>query len=327
MMLSGVISFLISLWMVKNRDKLALVDVPNARSSHDKPMPKGAGTGIVLGILAGLAGYYLAGQFPVRIRYIVIAAGFLAMASLGLLSDRFKLSALVRIILQALIASAVVYFMGVSTSLRIGPYNLDMGLVGILFAVLWVVSITNFYNFMDGIDGLAGMQALISGAGIAAFGVILGINILIPLGLILTGAAIGFLILNFPPGKIFMGDVGSYALGFYIACFALLDSRLLVPIALILGVFIFDTIITLARRILHKENWMRAHRSHFYQRATTLGYSHRAVTMTLSITSIVLTIMACVYLKVSGLFQLGIIVSAVLVLSGMALFIKFKERA
>ena len=323
--LSGIISFLTSLWLIERTDRLGLVDIPNIRSSHNKPTPKGGGVGIVLGMLIALAGCYLAGKIKADIKYLIIIGGFLAVALVGFYNDCFNSSVLSRIILQTFIASIMVWFIGSPVVLEIGGSTFNVGYFGIIFAVIWLVGITNFYNFMDGINGLAAMQGVIAGIGIAVFGVILKDNSLIPIGLLLSGATAGFLMLNFPRTKIFMGDAGSYALGLYIASFALVNKRLLVPIALILGVFIFDTVVTLIRRIIKGECWYQAHRTHFYQRAVKLGYSHLQVTSVLSVVSFLLTVMACIYLQALPLVKISIIIVAVLGLFSLALWIILKE--
>lgn len=323
--LSGMVSFLTSLWFIKRTDKLGLIDIPNIRSSHNNPTSKGGGVGIVLGMLIALGGCFLMGMIEIDIKYLVILAGFLAVAVMGFYSDRFNMSALTRIILQTFIASIMVWFIGSPTSLEIGGYSITIGYIGIAFAVIWLVGITNFYNFMDGIDGLAAMQGIIAGIGITMFGIILKDKSLIPMGLVLSGATAGFLILNLSPAKIFMGDVGSYPLGLYIASFGLVNERLLVPIAMVLGVFIFDTVVTLIRRITKGERWYQAHRSHFYQRAVKLGYSHLQVTSALSLVALLLTGMACIYLQVLPLIQITILIVTLLGLISLALWIILRE--
>lgn len=325
--LSGVISFLISLWLIKKKDNLGLLDIPNVRSSHNRPTPKGGGVGIVSGILITLGGCYLIGLIEMEpFKYFIIMVCFFAVALLGFCSDRFNLSALNRLILQSLIALIMLGVIYSPSVLEIAKREIILVCVVIIFQFLWLVAITNFYNFMDGIDGLAAMQGIIAGIGIGTFGIILKDESLIPMGLVLTGASAGFLILNLTPAKIFMGDVGSYASGFYIASFILMNEKLLVPVALVLGVFIFDTVVTLMIRIARGERWYQAHRSHFYQRAVSLGYSHLQVTWTLSLISVLLTAMACLYLIVSPLIQIIIVFIAFLVLVSLSLWVILKER-
>ena len=325
-LLSGVISFLISIWLIKRTEKFGLIDTPNKRSSHELPTPKGGGIGIVLGIFVTLSGCFLIGRIG-DIKYMVLIAGGLAIALLGLYGDRFKTSIISRLVIQSLIACTIIWVIGVPEYLEIGAHHLiNLGGFGIIFAIIWLVGMTNFYNFMDGIDGLAAMQGIIAGIGITVFGILLQDNPLITIGLILSGATTGFLVLNVSPAKIFMGDVGSYFLGFFIASFVLIYTNLLIPIILMMGVFIFDTVVTLARRVFNGECWYRAHRNHFYQRATSLGHSHMQITFIISLISSLFLIMACIYLLASVFMQLIILAVALLILTTLAFWITIKEK-
>lgn len=323
---AGIISFLTALWLIKRTHKFGLIDIPNARSSHSKPTPTGGGVGIVLGILAVFGVLFLTGALKPEIKHLIVMAGFLAVALIGFYSDRFNLSTLKRIIFQSIIAGIMIWLVGRPTELVIGSFIIPLGYFGIMFGLIWIVGVTNFYNFMDGIDGLAAMQGIIAGIGIAIFGVILNDKFLISMGLVLSGATAGFLVLNFPPAKIFMGDSGSYPIGFYIASYALINGQLLIPIAMVLGVFIFDPIITLIRRISKGEEWYKAHRSHFYQRAIKLGYSHLQVTSVVSLLSLLLTGLGCIYLQVLPSVQIVVCIVALLALIGPVLWIISKEK-
>ncbi len=324
--LAGIISFITSLWLIKRTNRLGLLDIPNIRSSHGKPTPKGGGVSILLGMLVALGGCYLTGMIKPDIRYAVIIAALAAIALIGFYSDRFNISVITRVFLQTLIAGVMVWLIGgPAYTLAIAGYQFTVGQIGIVFAVIWLFGITNFYNFMDGIDGLAAMQGIIAGIAIAIFGIILGDKSLVPMGLVLSGASAGFLILNFPPAKIFMGDTGSYLIGFYIASFVLFNGRLLIPIALVLGVFIFDPVATLVRRIIKREPLYQAHRSHFYQRAVKLGYSHLQVTAACSAIFLLLMAMACFYLQSSVLIQIAILIVALSGLTSLALWVVLRE--
>lgn len=325
--LTIAVSALISLWFITNAGKLGFMDIPNARSSHNLPTPLGGGAGIVAAMAAGFGVCYVAGAVEINVKYLSVIAGFFAMALLGFFSDRFNISAIIRIILQAAIAVVMVWRVGCPASFYIAGFDMRTGCICACFAVLWIVAITNFYNFMDGIDGLAAMQGLIAGAGIAIFGAIIGNRSVIPMGLILSGASAGFLILNFPPARIFMGDTGSYSLGLYIASFGLIDKRLFIPVTMVLGVFIFDSAVTLVKRLVNGEEWYNAHRSHFYQRALKLGYSHRQVTSAVSVIIAILTAMAAAYIKAPPLLQIVILVSAAAVVTSAAVWLVFKERS
>jgi Fuc2NAc and GlcNAc transferase len=142
----------------------------------------------------------------------------------------------------------------------------------------------NLYNFMDGIDGLAGGEAILVGLIAAAVSWNLGVLSLAAVALLTVSAAAGFLAWNWAPAKIFLGDAGSGFLGFVFAVMALaseLAGRVpLILWLLLLGVFVFDATLTLARRVFHGDRWYEAHRLHAYQRAVEAGYSHQQVTIT-----------------------------------------------
>ena len=173
------------------------------------------------------------------------------------------------------------------------------GWLGVPLAFFWVVGLTNAYNFMDGIDGLAGSQAVIAGVGWAGLGWLRGEPLVSLLGLLVAGSSLGFLLHNWPPARIFMGDVGSAFLGFTFAALSVLaaqqNPRLAVAGILLLWPFIFDTIGTFLRRLRRRENVFAAHRSHLYQRLVIAGYSHRTVTLLYSGLALVGLVLALVW--------------------------------
>jgi UDP-N-acetylmuramyl pentapeptide phosphotransferase/UDP-N-acetylglucosamine-1-phosphate transferase len=149
---------------------------------------------------------------------------------------------------------------------------------------VWIVGLTNAYNFMDGIDGLAAGQAVIAAVAMAWLSQVWGADQVALAMAILAGSVLGFLSHNWPPAKIFMGDVGSAFLGFSFAGWAVLSSNTpsnklpFVAWAVLLAPFLFDTGITLISRIVRGQRWYAAHREHFYQRLIRRGWSHLAVT-------------------------------------------------
>jgi UDP-N-acetylmuramyl pentapeptide phosphotransferase/UDP-N-acetylglucosamine-1-phosphate transferase len=158
-------------------------------------------------------------------------------------------------------------------------------LAALAVAFVYVIVLTNVYNFMDGIDGLAASQAIIAGTALALAGVLVR-NPLVAVGGSLLGASsLGFAIYNLPPARMFMGDVGSTFLGFSFAGLSLLANigvgggRLPIEFGLILfAPFLFDSLVTLARRVVRGERWYAPHRSHYYQRLVGCGLSHGQVT-------------------------------------------------
>ncbi len=146
--------------------------------------------------------------------------------------------------------------------------------------MLWITWLTNLYNFMDGIDGIAGAQALIASVGLAIVAAGVGAETSGWLLLALAGSSVGFLLFNFPPSSIFMGDVGSTAIGFFFGVLPLLPgsrSIAIEPVALALSFFVLDATVTLLRRVAAGEKWYTPHRTHLYQRPIVLGMEHRPV--------------------------------------------------
>jgi UDP-N-acetylmuramyl pentapeptide phosphotransferase/UDP-N-acetylglucosamine-1-phosphate transferase len=252
------------------------LDIPNQRSSHTRPTPRGGGLVIVGGFFVGL-GVWLALGGSLSPRALGWLAGALLVASVSFVDDLRPLPAIPRLLTHAL-AAVVLTIVGVQQ--RETPLLLALPL-----AFVWIALVTNVYNFMDGIDGLAATQAVIAGAALAIAGSIVTNPLLATSGSLLAAASIGFLVYNLPPARLFMGDVGSTFLGFSFAGLSLLGNIGVgggrVPVefgAVILAPFLFDSLVTLVRRMARGERWYAAHRSHYYQRLTQRGLSHRQVT-------------------------------------------------
>jgi UDP-N-acetylmuramyl pentapeptide phosphotransferase/UDP-N-acetylglucosamine-1-phosphate transferase len=263
---SAVVVMLARLWATHKE----ILDHPNERSSHSMPTPRGGGVGIVVVVVAGML--LLDSASMARLWPWLAAAA--AISAVGLLDDIYGLSTTLRMTLQLLAAIGATLAYGsvsaLSSAIRFGP------LAGVL-TVLWIIGLTNAFNFMDGIDGIAGGQAAMAGAAWAAIGYGRGDTVLVDAGLLIAAASAGFLLHNWPPARIFMGDVGSTFLGFTLAVMALFGDAgprdALVP-ALVVWPFLFDSAFTFLRRLRKRENVFAAHRSHLYQRLTMAGWSH-----------------------------------------------------
>lgn len=261
-----------------------LLDIPNERSSHDAPTVRGGGLVIALLMLAGIAvGWTLFGAFPPRmlLAYLV-AAGLIAVVSW--VDDNWGLSNKVRFAAHCLAGALVLFALGFVDTLTLPLIGgIQLGVAGLFLSLFWLVGLTNAYNFMDGIDGMAGTQALIAGIGWVALGWLSAQPFLTFTGLLLAGVSFGFLVHNWSPADVFMGDVGSAFLGFTLAVLvvaaARLDPRMALAGALLVWPFIFDTSFTLIRRWRNGENIFAAHRSHLYQRLVIAGYTHAGVSL------------------------------------------------
>jgi len=244
--------------MLRSRIGVPL-DHPNERSLHTQPIPRAGGAAIMAGVLAA---------FVLLPAPAALAIPALALALVSLLDDWRGLPIGLRFLAHAAAAAAFVWF-----ALGGLPWWLQAALA---ISVMWM---TNLYNFMDGSDGLAGGMA-VSGFGFLGLAAYLANDMTLALAAFcIAAAALAFLLYNFHPARIFMGDAGSIPLGFMAAALGLLGwHRGLWPLwcpALVFAPFIADASATLARRMLRGEPVCKAHRSHYYQRLVQMGWGHR----------------------------------------------------
>jgi UDP-N-acetylmuramyl pentapeptide phosphotransferase/UDP-N-acetylglucosamine-1-phosphate transferase len=208
----------------------------------------------------------------------------LAVAAVGFIDDLRGLPALPRLVTQVLAAVVITAAVGCWRALAWPGFSeLNLGWTGLPLTVVLIVSLTNAYNFMDGIDGIAGTQGAVAGLGWVTVGYSIQDPCVAAVGAVLTTANLGFLIFNWPPASIFMGDVGSSFLGFILAALTVLVAARS-PEAAITGVllvwpFVFDTGFTLLRRAGRGENLLSAHRTHLYQRLVLTGLPQQTVTL------------------------------------------------
>lgn len=271
-----------------------LLDLPNPRSSHREVVARGGGVPLLLAAtLAAVAAAPSGGE--TRAAVLAVVVGLAAVAAVGLWDDRHGLSPWTRLAFHLAAAGGVVAVTGGFARLPLpSPWDVPIGLAGKALAVLWIVAVVNFYNFLDGIDGLAGIQGVVTGAGLALAAWDPAAAVL---GSVLAGSCLGFLIHNWSPARIFLGDVGSGALGFAFAASPFLappaarESAVLF-VALSLWLFLADATWTLFRRVARGDRWHEAHREHLYQRLVASGWSHARVTGLIGVGSLGLTLVA-----------------------------------
>ena len=259
-----------------------MLDKPIDRSSHDEPTPRGGGLSIVLTFMAVLVYLRATAHLPDNVFYALLVAGSL-VAGIGLLDDHRHMSRLYRVFVHAGAAAFFLYLLGGLPPLQFGAHSIDLGMAGNLFAVVFLVWLTNLFNFMDGIDGVAAAETTFIAAGAIAIGGAESGGYLLLLEIALLASCIGFLVWNWPPAKIFMGDVGSGFLGLILGMLAIVSAGLnVMPLwtwLILAGVFIVDATITMIRRMLGGSEWLSGHRSHGYQRAARRYQSHKRVTV------------------------------------------------
>ncbi|OQX85004.1 MAG: hypothetical protein B6D63_03300 [Candidatus Latescibacteria bacterium 4484_7] len=280
-----IISFVLTRLILRVSIAKNLLDIPNERSSHSIPKPR-------LGGIAIAAAFYITVSTAFIVGHVVIVGssamlGLLGGAGvlllMGVVDDVRGIGAIPKLLFQIAAASVAVTAGAVLKEITIPLIGtLNLGAFGIPFTILWIVAIINFYNFIDGIDGLAAGVAVIGALFLAFLAGKAEMTGLFVAYIILAGSALGFLKFNFPPARIFMGDTGSAFIGFLFAVLSVLSegrgaSAFLTVI--VLGAVFGDAAVTLIRRMIRAESILTPHKTHYYQRLTTLGLSHKQVTI------------------------------------------------
>ncbi|HMS42790.1 MAG TPA: glycosyltransferase family 4 protein [Pyrinomonadaceae bacterium] len=263
-----------------------IFDIPNERSSHTQPTPRGGGLVIFLVCAAIFGTFCLFFEIQNIWGYF---AGAIIVSLISWLDDLYEVSVIWRFSAHSLAAATIIWNFGFWEKIYF-PFagEINLGVFGIVVAFFWIVWLINAYNFMDGIDGIAGVQAVAAGIGWFFVGIILNINTVGFYGIIIALSAMAFLIHNWQPAKVFMGDVGSAFLGFTFAVMPFLalpeisakDKNYLPLIAVALvSAFVFDSVWTLLKRLFKGEKIWKPHREHIYQNLVIKGFSHQKVTI------------------------------------------------
>lgn len=292
-----VIGFIISLTLalvltplvIKLAFKIGAIDKPNHRKVHTRIMPRLGG----LGIYAAFVGAYFAvtpfipegllRNYDTNLIHALLTGGSIIIL-IGVLDDRFELSAKVKLVGQIIAASVVVLGFDVKIDLLNIPFGESMqpiaAWLSIPLTILWIVGVTNAINLIDGLDGLAAGVSAIAIGTILVMATVMGFVPVILLSALLLGGVIGFLCFNFHPAKIFMGDTGSLFLGFSLATLSMIGFKqvtvvsFLVPL-LIIGVPLSDTFFAIVRRWVNKKPIFAPDKGHLHHCLRELGFSHR----------------------------------------------------
>jgi UDP-GlcNAc:undecaprenyl-phosphate GlcNAc-1-phosphate transferase len=277
LLLCFVLSVIFTPFVKKLAFAIGATDRPNQRKVHQKIMPRLGGLAIYLSFIIG----YLV-LHPENENSLFILLGSLIIIAVGVLDDMYELPAKVKFLGQLAAAFVVVVLAGVQVTFVNLPFGgqLEFGFLSIPISILWIVGITNAINLIDGLDGLAAGVSSIALITISGMALSKGDIFVASLGLIVLGSTLGFLMYNFHPAKIFMGDTGALFLGYMISVLSLLGFKnvtfisFIVPV-LILGVPISDTLFAIIRRIAKKQPLSAPDKSHLHHCLLRLGYSHR----------------------------------------------------
>ena len=259
-----------------------LIDVPNARSSHTVPTPRGGGLAIVACMLVVMPMLAWSGAISHGAGWALLGSG-LMVAGVGFLDDHGHIPARWRLLVHFAAAGWALWWMGGAPPVTIGGHVLETGVITNVIAALYLVWVLNLYNFMDGIDGIAGVEAVTVCLGAAALHIFTGTSGAALLALTLAAATSGFLYWNLPPARIFLGDAGSGFLGIVLGVMSL-HAGWMSPAhwwawLILLGVFVVDASVTLLQRMLRGAKIYEAHRSHAYQHAARRLGRHLPVTL------------------------------------------------
>lgn len=304
----------------------SLIDIPNGRSSHSVPTPRGGGMAIVLSFLLALPLVAAMDLVAWSLVWALLGSG-VGIAVLGFLDDHGHIAARWRLLGHFVAAFWALFWLNGLPPINVFSFSFNLGWLGHGLAAVYLVWLLNLYNFMDGIDGIASVEAICVCLG----GVLLGIasstqttEFVAPL--LLAAAVAGFLFWNFPPARIFMGDAGSGFLGITLGVLSLqaawVAPQLLWSWLILLGVFIVDATFTLLRRLMRGDKVYEAHRSHAYQYASRRFGRHLPVTLAVTALNLFWLLPIALWVGWSGLDGLVGLVIAYVPLVGLAL--KFK---
>ncbi len=275
---SLMLTWLTRLYVIRK----AIFDIPNERSSHQVPTPRGGGLAIVLSFSCALIGLAWSSIISSELCWALLGGGTL-VAAIGYGDDIRGIPARWRFFCHFLAATWAVFWLGGFPILDIGIAKITLHFTGFLLAIIGIVWCINFYNFMDGIDGLASSEGMFISmtSGLALWW--LGMPQAAIIMWLFAAAIAGFTVWNWPPAKIFLGDVGSGYLGFMLGTFGLYTvNQLFLPVMfwwVIFAVFFWDATFTLLYRMWQGKKWYHAHREHAYQQLIANGMSHCYTTL------------------------------------------------
>jgi UDP-N-acetylmuramyl pentapeptide phosphotransferase/UDP-N-acetylglucosamine-1-phosphate transferase len=337
--LAGVIAYLITGWLAATAPAwLKSFDIPNERSSHSTPTPRMGGLGIAVAFIALMPLLWIM-LFPTYHNWVaatkfgIALLGYAVIVAVGLIDDLRRIGPLAKYLGQLLAASIAIWG-GVIFMFFDIPFagTIAIGsILGAALTIVWLTGFSNFFNFMDGIDGLAGGVGAIYSLSLAFVCMGTGHRLLGAACLMMAAACLGFLAHNFPPAKIFMGDVGSLFIGYVLAAFAVMTTNSgerrapFIAVLLIFGTFIYDATFTIIRRIRRGEKFHLAHRTHLYQRLVIAGQSHRRVSLTYYALSAALGAGGIAYTYSGDRIRLIVLILSAALLAGFTFYVYWFE--
>jgi UDP-GlcNAc:undecaprenyl-phosphate GlcNAc-1-phosphate transferase len=326
--LIGVGTFVMALIVTRLMIRIGITDVPSRRSSHKAPTPKSGGIGVIVGFFAAMTLFYLTGKLGhiAPNKLILLSIGAMITIFISLYDDIKRLSSSQKLFVQIITALFVVST-GLTLNLLPLPIIgvLDLGPLGSILAVFWIIFFINVFNFMDGLNGLASGVSLVASIFCSIIGICLEEKALFYISMSLAFSTLGFFLFNFPKAKIFMGDVGSQFMGLIWAILLLIPSQeshtshmtlSIYTVPLLFFSFIYDVTTTVIRRIWRREPFWLAHRTHLFQLLNRLGYSHTQVTCLHLIMAVIQGVGAICMQYIDPLYQILLFIPYLLLMAG-----------
>lgn len=322
-------------WFIKYARVKRITDIPSERSSHVRPTPRGGGVGFVGLLFIAFTAYLILFGIQMGIEFLIFLIALLFISVLGWFDDRNSLSRRTRFGVQLVASLIILIFIQNLSHIAIPTFGaISLGILGFIVGIVWITGVTNIYNFMDGVDGLSSVQAISATLGWGIFFYMYSLQDLFVLNIFVAAGVIGFLLLNWSPARIFMGDVGSLFLGFLFGVMPLMAGAYSDQIesgealwfgAILLWPFLFDGAFTIIRRSLKGENIFEAHRSHLYQRLNIIGWSHKKISLLYALFSVFSLIIGLYYMWGSELGRVIVITVLVVASFLFSFFVSNRE--
>ena len=285
--------------------KKMLIDIPNERSSHNTPTPRGGGIAIAITWFLGISYLNYLGQINANLYYALLSG--ILISGISLIDDIYTIKSIPRIAIQSISTIVALYFIGGLKVIDLGFFSFENTFVLNVIAFIGIIWFTNLFNFIDGIDGYSSTGAIVIALALFFF-------VKDTLLLVLALSVLGFLPWNWQKAKIFMGDIGSTLLGFTIAVLIInynnTEQFSILNGLIITSVFWFDATVTLIKRFLNKEQLGQPHKKHAYQRIVQFGFSHQKTVLIATTLNFLLFLMVyfSIQFKAFQVLFLGVVI-------------------
>ena len=285
--------------------KKMLIDIPNERSSHNTPTPRGGGIAIAITWFLGISYLNYLGQINANLYYALLSG--ILISGISLIDDIYTIKSIPRIAIQSISTIVALYFIGGLKAIDLGFFSFENTFVLNVIAFIGIIWFTNLFNFIDGIDGYSSTGAIVIALALFFF-------VKDTLLLVLALSVLGFLPWNWQKAKIFMGDIGSTLLGFTIAVLIInynnTEQFSILNGLIITSVFWFDATVTLIKRFLNKEQLGQPHKKHAYQRIVQFGFSHQKTVLIATTLNFLLFLMVyfSIQFKAFQVLFLGVVI-------------------